>query len=77
MLGRSGEGARGWQEVIARISVELNRFAGPGPDLRPTSRHRPGEFVRSVLPDPFMRRIFGRLRALRSERKPHVVFRPE
>jgi hypothetical protein len=57
------------------ICSELNRFVWPGPDLRPISRRTPGAFVYGMLPSPFMRHVFKRLALLRSERRPHVVFR--
>jgi hypothetical protein len=58
------------------ICSELNRFVWPGPDLRPVSRQRPGEFVYGTLPAAFMRQVFKRLTALRAERKPRIVVRP-
>jgi hypothetical protein len=58
------------------ICSELNRFVWPGPDLRPVSRQRPGEFVYGILPPGFMRQVFERLAALRAERKPRIVVRP-
>jgi hypothetical protein len=58
------------------VCSELNRFVWPGPDLRPISRQRPGEFVYGVLPALFMQRVFERLAALRAERKPRIVVRP-
>lgn len=58
------------------VCSELNRFAWPGPDLRPVSRQWPGEFVYGALPAPFMRQVFERLAALRAERKPRIVVRP-
>jgi hypothetical protein len=58
------------------VCSELNRFVWPGPDLRPVSRQRPGDFVYGTLPAPFMRQVFERLAALRAERKPHIVYRP-
>jgi len=57
------------------VCSELNRFVWPGPDLRPISRQRPGEFVHGVLPAPFMQQVFERLAALRAERKPRIVVR--
>jgi hypothetical protein len=58
------------------VCSELNRFVWPGPDLRPISRQRPGEFVYGALPAPFMRQVFERLAGLRPERKPRIVVRP-
>jgi hypothetical protein len=58
------------------ICAELNRFVWPGPDLRPVSRRKPGNFVYGTLPTWFMRQVFERLASLRAERKPRVVFRP-
>lgn len=57
------------------ICSELNRFVWPGPDLRPISRRAPGKFDYGLLPTPFMRRVLQRLALLRTERRPHVVFR--
>lgn len=57
------------------ICAELNRFVWPGPDLRPIARGAPGHFVHGTLPASFMRRVLARMAALRSERKPRVVFR--
>jgi hypothetical protein len=58
------------------VCTELNRFVWPGPDLRPVSRRRPGEFVYGTLPAAFMRQVFERLIVLRAERKPRIVVRP-
>lgn len=57
------------------ICAELNRFVWPGPDLRPISRRAPGSFVYGMLPAQFMRQVFECFALLRSERRPHVVFR--
>jgi hypothetical protein len=57
------------------ICAELNRFVWPGPDLRPTSRERPGQFAYGTLPRTFMLRVFSRLLELRKRRLPSVVVR--
>jgi hypothetical protein len=57
------------------ICSELNRFVWPGPDLRPISRRAPGNFVYGMLPSGFMLQVFEHLAVLRTERRPHVVFR--
>lgn len=62
--------ARSW--LVCR---ELNRFVWPGPDLRPISRSRPGQFLHGRLPGPFMLRVFERLRALREARRLRAVVR--
>lgn len=67
-LGR--DDARSWL-----VCSEFNRFAWPGPDLRPIARHRPGEFVYGMLPRTLMLRVYERLQALRAERRPVVVVR--
>jgi len=62
--------ARSWL-----ICSELNRFVWPGPDLRPISRQRPGQFTYGTLPRPFMLRVFEHLTALRAQRRPVIVMR--
>ena len=57
------------------ICTELKRFVWPGPDLRPISRRKPGEFAYGILPPAFMRTVFERLTRLRTERKPRVILR--
>lgn len=57
------------------VCAEVNRFVWPGPDLRPVSRRRPGEFAYGVLPPSFLRQVYDRLRVLRIERRTRVVFR--
>jgi hypothetical protein len=57
------------------ICSELNRFVWPGPNLRPISRLKPGQFTYGMLPRPFMLRVFEHLTALRAQRRPVVVMR--
>lgn len=40
------------------VVTEINRFIWPGPDLRPVSRHRPGDFAYGYLPP----RLFSKLK---------------
>ncbi|HSU04827.1 MAG TPA: hypothetical protein VLI93_04580 [Acetobacteraceae bacterium] len=57
------------------ICSELNRFVWPGPDLRPVSRRKPGQFAYGVLPNAFMLRVFDLLTELRAMRRPRIIVR--
>jgi hypothetical protein len=57
------------------ICTELNRFVWPGPDLRPVSRSKPGQFAYGMLTRSVMRKVFQRLIGLRAERRPVIVVR--
>jgi len=58
------------------ICTELNRFVWPGPDLRPVSRSKPGQFAYGTLPRSTMLLVFQQLIGLRAERRPVIVVRP-
>lgn len=57
------------------VCAELNRFVWPGPDLRPISRQKPGQFAYGVLPPGFMLRVYQRLAMLRTQRRLRAVMR--
>lgn len=57
------------------ICTELNRFVWPGPDLRPVSRNKPGQFTYGTLPRSVMLQVFQRLIELRAQRRPVIVLR--
>lgn len=57
------------------VCTELNRFVWPGPDLRPVSRRKPGQFEYGTLPRSMMLQILQRLIELRAERRPVIVVR--
>lgn len=59
------------------VLSEVNEFLWPGPDLRPISRKKPGEFVYGVLPPSFFRQIRDRLLTLAHDRRLHRVPRSD
>ncbi len=48
------------------IADEVNRFAWPGPDLRPVSRHRADQFAYGFLPEDVFDALRARMLALYS-----------
>jgi len=59
------------------ITSELNRFAWPGPDLRPISQSRPGEFAYGGIPRKLMQRLIERISERHRERQLKTVRRDD
>ncbi len=75
-LSRASERSLGLDDARSWIvCTELNRFVSPGPDLHPSSRSRPGQFVYGSLPRATLTDVLQRLTELRARRRPHVVDR--
>ncbi len=58
------------------VATELNRFAWPGPDLRPLP-NRPGAFAYGLLPAQLTVRLRDRIAELRRERLFRMVRRDD
>jgi hypothetical protein len=56
------------------IATELNRFAWPGPDLRPVPG-KPGVFAYGGLPKRLMLQLMERISELHQDRRFRVVLR--
>lgn len=59
------------------VLTEVNEFLWPGPDLRPLSRSKSGEFAYGVLPPAFFRQLREQLLKLLRERRLSRVPRSE
>lgn len=52
---------------------EANRFAWPGPDLRPIRRGQHGVFHYGTLPAPLLRQVFAKLAEARAAQRLRLV----
>ncbi len=66
------DAARSWV-----VLSEVNRFTWPGPDLRPISRQKPGQFAYGDLPPRLFEQIKARFIAVARAQRVRVVPRVE
>lgn len=66
------DGDRSWVTVS-----ELNKFAWPGPDLRPVSHESPGQYDYGFLPPELFEEIKRKLIVLHKKNQAHSIQRTE